>query len=141
MEHAALFKQLAIGFAVIVATVAIQAEMFGLMNRRHEPVLAWVNRRFKRMAPTVFSLITMLMVLATMTIEVWLWAFVLMATGAVSGLEPAVYFALVCFTTLGFGDIVMPVEWRLLSAMIGANGFLMFGWSTAFLVGLIRKTG
>ena len=71
------------------------------------------------------------MVLATMTIEVWLWALVLIATGAVAGLEPAVYFALVCFTTLGFGDITLPQEWRLLSALIGANGFLMFGWSTA----------
>ncbi len=82
----------------------------------------------------------MLMVLLTMTIEVWLWAFVLLATGAVTGLEPAVYFALVCFTTLGFGDITLPTEWRLLSALIGANGFLMFGWSTAFMVELIRKS-
>ena len=73
-------------------------------------------------------------------IEVWLWAAVLIATGAVNGLEPAVYFSLVCFTTLGFGDITLPQEWRLLSALIGANGFLMFGWSTAFMVELIRKS-
>jgi hypothetical protein len=60
---------------VIVATVAIQAEMFGLMTRRHEPVLTWTRHRFRRMAgTTVFISIAMLMVLATMTIEVWLWA-------------------------------------------------------------------
>ena len=82
----------------------------------------------------------MLLVLATVTIEVWVWALVLLLTGAVDALEPAVYFALVCFTTLGFGDITLPVEWRLLSALIGANGFLMFGWSTAFMVELIRKS-
>ncbi|MDX1716079.1 MAG: ion channel [Anderseniella sp.] len=135
-----MLKQLVIGSMVIVATVAIQAEMFGLMTRRHEPVLTWTRHRFRRMAGTVFISIAMLMVLATMTIEVWLWAAVLIATGAVNGLEPAVYFSLVCFTTLGFGDITLPQEWRLLSALIGANGFLMFGWSTAFMVELIRKS-
>jgi hypothetical protein len=135
-----MLKQLIIGSVVIIATVAIQAEMFGLMTRRHEPVLTWTRHRFRRMSGTMFISIAMLMVLATMTIEVWLWALVLMATGAVQGLEPAVYFALVCFTTLGFGDITLAQEWRLLSALIGANGFLMFGWSTAFMVELIRKT-
>jgi hypothetical protein len=135
-----MLKQLVIGSMVIVATVAIQAEMFGLMTRRHEPVLTWTRHRFRRMAGTVFISIAMLMVLATMTIEVWLWAAVLIATGAVNGLEPAVYFSLVCFTTLGFGDITLPQEWRLLSALIGANGFLMFDWSTAFMVELIRKS-
>ena len=135
-----MLKQLVIGSMVIVATVAIQAEMFGLMTRRHEPVLTWTRHQFRRMAGTVFISIAMLMVLATMTIEVWLWAAVLIATGAVNGLEPAVYFSLVCFTTLGFGDITLPQEWRLLSALIGANGFLMFGWSTAFMVELIRKS-
>jgi len=128
------------GAGVIIATVAIQAEIFGLMTRRHEPVLTWTRHRFRRMAGTVFISIAMLIVLAGMTINVWLWAFVLLATGAEQGLEPAVYFSLVCYTTLGFGDITLPVEWRLLSAMIGANGFLMFGWSTAFMVELLRKT-
>ena len=85
-------------------------------------------------------MVVMLLVLFTMTVVVWVWAFVLMSTGAVPGLEPAVYFALVCFTTLGFGDITLPTEWRLLSALIGANGFLMFGWSTAFMVELISKS-
>ena len=54
-------------------------------------------------------------------------------------MQPAVYFSLVCFTTLGFGDITLPVEWRLLSALIGANGFLLFGWSTAYMFELMRR--
>ena len=82
--------QLFIGSVVIIATVAIQAEIFGLMTRRHEPVLTWTRHRFRRMAGTVFISIAMLIVLAGMTINVWLWAFVLLATGAEQGLEPAV---------------------------------------------------
>ena len=30
--------------------------------------------------------------------------------------------------------------WRLLSGMTAAAGFLSFGWSTAFMVSLVRRT-
>jgi len=136
-----MLKQLFIGSLVIITTVAIQAEMFGLLTRKHQPFLDWTRRNLRRFSSTAFLTVAMLVVLITMTIVVWLWALVLMATDAIPGLEPAVYFALVCFTTLGFGDITLPTEWRLMSALIGANGFLMFGWSTAFMVELIRKSG
>ena len=52
----------------------------------------------------------------------------------------AVYFALVSFTTAGFGDITLGPDWRLLSGLTTANGFLMFGWSTAYMVELMRRT-
>ena len=35
-------------------------------------------------------------------------------------------------------DVTIQPGQRL--ALIGANGFLMFGWSTAFMVELIRKS-
>jgi hypothetical protein len=59
--------------------------------------------------------------------------------GAIESLEPAVYFSLVSFTTLGFGDITLDDNWRLLSALCAANGLLLFGFSTAFLVELMRR--
>ncbi len=59
--------------------------------------------------------------------------------GAIAGLEPAVYFSLVTFTTLGYGDITLGEDWRILSALCAANGLLLFGFSTAFLVELMRR--
>ena len=49
-------------------------------------------------------------------------------------MEPAVYFALVSFTTVGFGDLVLGVDWRLLGALISAHGMISFGLATAFLI-------
>jgi hypothetical protein len=37
-------------------------------------------------------------------------------------LEGAVYFSIVAYTTLGFGDILLPLDWRLLGGMASANG-------------------
>jgi hypothetical protein len=60
--------------------------------------------------------------------------------GAVADFEPALYFSLVSFSTVGFGDITLGHEWRLLSGLTAAAGFLSFGWSTAYMVELVRRT-
>ena len=53
--------------------------------------------------------------------------------------EPALYFSTVSFTTLGYGDIVLGPDWRIMSAIEGANGLILFGWSTAFLISMMSK--
>ena len=57
-----------------------------------------------------------------------------MRLGAFETLERALYFSVVVFTTLGFGDITLPEPLRLLSGLSAANGLLLFGLSTAYLV-------
>lgn len=78
--------------------------------------------------------------LSMMISSVLLWAVSLFWLNIFSTLEEAVYFALVAFTTLGFGDILLPQDWRLLGGMSAANGLLMFGLLTAILVEILRDT-
>lgn len=46
----------------------------------------------------------------------------------------------VTFTTLGYGDIVLGPEWRLLSGIEAINGIVLFGWSTAFLFAIVQRS-
>jgi hypothetical protein len=46
----------------------------------------------------------------------------------------------VTFTTLGYGDITLNSEWRVLSGFEAINGILLVGWTTAFLYAVIRRT-
>jgi hypothetical protein len=135
-----IFWQLLIGSGVIALIVGIHAEMLNFLSANLSRIIEVARRRLHRFANTGVIIVAMLFILLTHTIEVWVWAIVLLATGAVDSLEPALYFALVSFTTVGFGDITLTPEWRLLSALIAANGFLLFGWSTAYMVELIRRT-
>ena len=50
------------------------------------------------------------------------------------------YFTFVNYTTLGYGDIMPVKQWRLMGPMAAMNGILMFGWSTAVLFEVLRKT-
>ena len=54
-------------------------------------------------------------------------------------MQKAVYFSFVTITTLGFGDIILPVEWRILSGMTAANGFLVIGMMSAVVLETLRS--
>ena len=116
-----IFWQLLIGSGVIALIVGIHAEMLNLLSANLSRIIELARRHLHRFANTGVIIVAMLFILLTHTIEVWVWAMVLLATGAVDGLEPALYFALVSFTTVGFGDITLTPEWRLLSALIAGQ--------------------
>jgi hypothetical protein len=132
--------QILIGMLVIAITVAFQAEMLAFLNRRLEAMITFERRFLRRYANTGVIITTVLFILGVQLINVMAWALTFLAVGAFDALEPAVYFALVSFTTAGFGDITLGPDWRLLSGLTTANGFLMFGWSTAYMVELMRRT-
>lgn len=67
------------------------------------------------------------------TLEIWLYAVLYLGLGALPSLEPALYFSTVTFVAVGYGDLVLPTTWRMLSAIEAANGVILIAWSTAFL--------
>jgi hypothetical protein len=71
--------------------------------------------------------------------EVWSYAGAFLAVGALDDFETALYFSTASFTTIGYGDVVLAHRWRLMGAIEGANGLLMFGWSTAFLISITSR--
>ena len=72
------------------------------------------------------------------TAEAWFWAYIYVALGEFSGIQDALYFSVATSTTLGYGDVVLSEQWRLLGSFEAMGGLLLFGASTAFLVGLMR---
>jgi len=57
----------------------------------------------------------------------------------IGSFEPAMYFSIVTFTTLGYGDVLVAEEWRILAATEAANGIIMFGWTPALIVNFVSK--
>ena len=58
--------------------------------------------------------------------------------GRVRGGLPAIYHSAVNFTSLGYGDIVMKQEWKLLGPLEAANGVLMLSMSAAALTAILQ---
>jgi hypothetical protein len=81
------------------------------------------------------QLVSMLLLLHLTEAVAWALFFVLV--GALPDLETAAYFSLTSYTTVGYGDVVLPEPWRLLGPIEAAVGVLMLGWSTGILVAVI----
>jgi hypothetical protein len=66
--------------------------------------------------------------------EIAAWAMFYVMRGAMPDVQSAFYFSGVTYTTTGYGDLVLPPEWRLVGAVEALTGILMCGWSTGFFV-------
>lgn len=66
--------------------------------------------------------------------EVSLYGLAYIAVGAFREFETALYFSASAFSTLGFGDVVLEPDWRMLSAVEGVSGLILIGWSSGFLL-------
>lgn len=73
------------------------------------------------------------------TAEIWAYAYLYLHLGALADFEEALYFSTSTYVTIGYGDVVLPIRWRILGAIEGANGIMLLGWSTAFFVSIIDR--
>lgn len=87
----------------------------------------------------VSILFIVLSIFALHSVQIWIYAFAYLALGEFQTIEQALYFSTSTFTTVGFGDLTVGSDWRMLSAAESANGFLLIGWSTAFLVSVTAR--
>lgn len=82
---------------------------------------------------------TILVMFFVSLLEVMLWAYTFILVGAIESFEPALYFSMVTFTTLGYGDMLLEENWRLLGSFAAANGIIMFGWTTAIVIAVVQR--
>ena len=96
-----------------------------------------------RPAKVLRVLISTALVLITLhIIEIFVWALayiMVLPDGELQSLESAFYFSAVTFTTLGYGDITLSSDWRILSGLQAIDGILLIGWTTAFLFAVLQR--
>ncbi|MEX0338277.1 MAG: ion channel [Arenibacterium sp.] len=135
-----MFVQLLIGSILIVMTSLTAAVAWWALELMLTKFRPWIKRPPHGLRLTAVLSFSMLWAIFMMTVAVWIWAFAFWFLKIFVTLEASVYFSLVSFTTLGFGDILLPTEWRLLGGMSAANGLLIFGLLVAMLVETLRQT-
>ena len=134
-----MLRQLLVGGLVSVINIAIHslimATVVGVAQRASEKKLLHPSLF---LAAVMIPIVSILM--AAHTIEVMVWASAYALVDAAPEDVQLVYFAFVNYATLGYGDIVPVDRWKLLGPITAMNGALMFGWSTAVMFEVLRKT-
>lgn len=136
------YTSLLIGSVMIFLTVAVHAVGATLWLRH---VAVWhARRRFDTGSWTLFHAVTRTagVLLFLHFIEMLMWAvlfFSLPEKGGLKDLYEAIYFSIVTFTSLGYGDLTLSEQWHLLSGIEAMVGIMVFGLTTAMLFAVIQR--
>ena len=109
-----------------VAGLLLMAEW--LLQRRE-----YLERKGARIAFGILMILLFSGIMLLHTIETGLWAVFYHTRGLFKDFETSLYFSLTSYTTIGYGDVLLPQRWRLLGAIEGVSGVLLCGISTAFI--------
>jgi type III secretory pathway component EscU len=133
-----MILNMAIAALLMVVTTAIHA--LGMLLVVRTVLSKDPQTRYHKKLMHLFSVagVVLLMFLVSV-IEVLVWSATYLWLGALEGLEQATYFSMVTFTTLGYGEIVLDEQWRLLASFEAANGIIMFGWTTAIVLATVQR--
>src|SRR5215510_8646344 len=108
-----------------VAALLLMAEW--LLQRREYLKRSRAMTRYALLMILLFSGIMILHI-----IETSFWAAFYHSRALFTNFETCLYFSLTSYTTIGYGDVLLPQRWRLLGAIEGITGVLLCGISTAF---------
>ena len=132
-----MLLNVAIAVFMMMVTTCIHAAGMQIMLRvkdHRTGLRGWLRKT------RIYWVVTTILVMFVLALlEALTWASVYLVLGALKGMEQALYFSLVTFTTLGYGEIVLDERWRLLASFEAANGIIMFGWSTAIVIAVVQR--
>lgn len=136
-----MLHDLAAGSALVALTVLIHTVGLILVAAATPRLAHRLGLHNHDVGRTLVMTGTVLGLLGILTLEVWSWAVAYDLLGATRSFPDALYLSTAMFSTVGYGEIHVDPAWRLLTALEGVNGFLLIGWSTAYLVGASTRHG
>jgi len=133
-----MVRILLVGAPVMILCLVLQATFVSVCLRQY--ALFRVPPKYKSSPLRNTSLLAVVMLIVTIgsIFQVMIWALLFMALGEFREPEAAMYYSMVNFSTLGYGDIVMSERWRMLGPLEAMNGILMFGVSTAVMTAAVN---
>jgi len=133
-----MISKLLIAWCLLALTVTIHATgLSAVLGRIMQPSSAPTDLRFLAVAWRLVRVAWWLVLLHLAEIAVW--ALFFWWQNCLPDLESSIYFSGVTYTTVGYGDLVLPKEWRLLGAVEGLTGILMCGLSTGFFFAVLSR--
>jgi ion channel len=133
-----MLAKLLIACCLVAITVTIHAAGLG-MALSH--ALHSSERPQKRFWPITWLLIRIAwLLLLVHMVEIAVWALFFWWEKCLPNVESSFYFSGVTYATLGYGDLLLPNQWRLFGPLEALTGNLMVGLSIAFFFVIVSKS-
>lgn len=136
-----MLLNIVIGIVLLVLTVLLQAYGTLYLIKRFDHYhnnLTQHNFHGKSLRLLIFTTMFLIIIHLFQT-ALWAGSFMILPGIEFETLEESFYFSLVTFTSLGYGDLTIASERRILSGLEAINGIILLGWSTAFMFAVFRE--
>ena len=134
-----MLRQLLVGAGVSVCNISIHALVMATVVRVAQAT-SYRKTRHPWLLLISVMVATVSVLMGAHALEVMVWSLCYALVDAAPAGTDLVYFAFVNYTTLGYGDVTPIEPWRLLGPITAMNGVLLFGWSTAVIFEVLRRT-
>lgn len=133
-----MLKELLIAFSIVavclalhvVSIVVIADWMLDQRDQRKDTI--------RTFGYIILLIIAFSAIIVLHMIEIAIWAVFYYGNSLFQDFETALYFSTTSYTTIGFGDVVLPRAWRMLGGIEGVTGVLLCGLSTAFVFAIVN---
>lgn len=136
-----MLTNLALGTLLISATVFIHTVGLIGLSRWTSWTVGWLRLHRHEFGKTVAMMSIVLGLFFLHTVEIWLWATAFVAMKVIAEFDNALYFSIATFSTLGSDDIMPAKAWRIFATLEGIDGFILIGWSIAYLIAASTRHG
>lgn len=89
------------------------------------------------LATSLFA-VTILLMLFLHVFEIGVWGVALNRTGLITSFRDSMYFSANTYTTIGYGLMILPYNWRELSPLMAISGLFTFAWTTGELFSIVE---
>jgi hypothetical protein len=132
-----MLMKLLVAGGLVAVTVAMHAVGFSALLRAMMRSHALGTSGFRPVTGWVIGLTCWLVLIHVA--EISLWGLVYYGWGCMPDAESALYFSGVTYTTLGYGDHLLPKPWRMLAPLEALTGILMCGLSTGLFFAVVNR--
>ena len=134
-----MLREIFVAFVLVSINVSIHAtgmvELFKWLTRKQPKI----EKKFGTVDNVLLFIEIFAIILSLHLVHICVWAGFYTIFRVLEDFERALYFSIVTYTTIGYGDVTLPVGWRLLGAIEGVIGVLTFGWSTGVIFAVASR--
>lgn len=121
------------GVCVVIHITGLVALGEELLRRRDK-----IEERITFIKAAVLLIMIFAVIIFLHVLEATVWAGVFFWGGLFPNFEMALYCSLTSYSTAGYGDVLLPPNWRLLGTIEAISGVLLCGLSGAFLFAVVN---
>ena len=102
---------------------------------------AWFQNQKNFSLPTTFWILTRVVfgLLILHLLQIFVWAACYQWDACFPDFATSFYYSATSYSSVGYGDVIPPGNWRIVGSIEAVTGILMFGWSTGVLFAVVHR--